>query len=298
MKTFVVLAGLIALVPQVDQQGNVQITALILRADGQVLGHPVHPHEPLIRFFGGGGQVFQNSKAATLTAGSGSITIVDPNRRILGLNTLYPRGLPLKNDCLSGGEPQTSCRRPDGSPALVGRVTFKGAWTLRPVEIDYLQSPRPNDIDTTVLGFVSYQQPHVSTVEVSVAGAILFETDQPLSAQVDGQSVSPPAIPSCAVFNLDPVQCSFIRVSNLPKTGGPAGPKCGERQGEVDEHFDLIYGIFDSSSTAQPLTFRYLPFNRTEDVVTCQRILHPPGPGDAPPRIKCPSTLLAPILMP
>jgi hypothetical protein len=289
MKTHVLLAGLIALAPQVDPQGKiVGITALILKADEETLGHLGHTHEALLLVYGANGQTFQNPSNTTLTAGTGTVHIDDPNERILDFGRLLPKGESLREECISG-DVQTKCLRPDGKPALIGRVTLKGAWTLRPMEIDYDYFPHPNEDDLSIFGFVSYAAPHVSSLGVSLAGGVLFETEESVALTVNGKAVPVSSIPDCSAYHLGGGACSYLRASNLPKSGLPA-PRCGQRNGEVDSHFDLIYELFESKPT-----YRYLPFNRLEDVGACQRFLQRPGPGDYPPRIKCPTALLSSV---
>ena len=291
MKTYVLVAGLIALLPHVDSQGKiVAVTALILSAEGRVLGEDVHPHEPLLGVYEH--STVPNPRSATLKAGTGRIGIDDPFERILDFDRLYPRGGLLRQDCITG-DVQTKCLKANGKPALVGRVTLEGSWTVRPVDLDFNYNPRPDDIDLTTLGFLSYSPPHVSHVEGIVAGAVLFETTESVKLVVDGNTVDVKQVADCAKYHLGQDPCALVAIRNLPKSGGmPDRPRCGQRRGEVDAHFDLMYEVLDTKPA-----HRYVPFNQKEDVEACRRLLTP-GTGDNPPRIKCPTTMMSPVAKP
>jgi len=303
MKTFVLIAGLVALQPRVDSADRiVELTALVLNTNDAA---DVHEHDPRLVAFNNVAALTYNKPApATGKVQAGlaemaddEIMIVDPQERIFRFDELYPEGLALSAAC-SGVNALNDCRRADGKAVIKNRIVFTGAWTVRPIEIDSKHQPRGDEIDLSTLGFVSLKPPLVSSFETSVAAGVLLETDQAVTLDAAGVNIPLATISDCAGWHFGPGPCSFIKLTNLPKSGGEPAPPCGSRNGQVDSHFHLIYALFapppppppPQKSSPRPL---YVPFNRQEDKGACSRFLQPAGgPGDNPPRVKCPTALL------
>lgn len=303
MKTLVVLAGLMVVVPRVDPRGEWQgLTVLVLNAEKDThLGGAGHHHVTSVTELGGKlfkpltGEWTLESKAV------GPIELVGEDR-LLVLERLYGRDSPLppmRPDCY--GNNFKKCTDTEGNPLVRAILNFKGGWRVRPIEITHDREPRAMIYDDSYWAFVPFPanklvpQPSPSGMQLS-GGLILEPLDEAdlsiketiKDKQYDVGPLTPLGRQVCALFAGYPEPCAVLRFLNVMH----AMSFPTERQTEIDFTQDMIYDLFGPELNPGP-PVRYMTALRRDARPEIMDLLYPAGGGSPFPR-PCPPPTFAP----
>jgi hypothetical protein len=294
MNTFVVLTGLMLLVPDPSSK---TLTVLVLNAAnaGDRYGTKVHAHQPTVKDLGLGTAAAASSFSGDWTIESdvaGDVTMSTADG-FLDLDQLYkPASLSgVKGDCL-GDDFATAkgCQRGGGS-MVAARITLKGEWTVSPIAIDINKEPRAAVFDESHYGFVHVPKGGglplaLRGVKDHLAGGVLLSTKASASVTLSGPTNlgTPLRIPApqCNVWVGVNAECSVIRVQNTPVHPALAGGTL-----EIEHDVDLLYDLLETEPT-----YRYLPFMRLEHEASTAELFGTGG-GSADPRPCPPGTVKA-----
>ena len=163
MKTFVVLAGLMLVVPHEDKNTGEwkSLTVLVLDTAhaGHQLGKPVQDHETTVANFGGKAPAPLSGNWTVKSAASGPIQVREkgstytPGDLHCDGPPPCPGKLPLPREgCLGAGfETDPGCRI-GKRPLVRARLTFTGGWKVRPMEYSHNREPQAGVESTTPSG--------------------------------------------------------------------------------------------------------------------------------------------------
>ena len=308
MKTFVVLAGLMVIVPRTDGGVTKSLEVLVLdvQAKGDLLGEAVHRHVTRVTNLGGTLHDSLTGVWSISSSSAGAIELVDPKpNRMLSLNRPYgDTPLPVvKPECYGEKSSTAAFCTHDGlntgMPLVKARLTFTGGWRVRPVEITHDREPRARTPDDTTWGFVQVPRlgdmhlrlPAATPDELQLAGGLILE---PLDDAGDVKFIGPqglevlkdlaPLRPRvCRLFAGYEESCAVVRFLN---TMHAMQYRSGD-QVQIDFTQDLVYDLL-----ATPPAVRYLMFMRKDASPDVKDILYPGGGGSPYPR-PCPPPMFA-----
>jgi hypothetical protein len=280
MKTFVVLAGLMLIVPHVDPETGqlTSLTVLVLDTAhaGPQFGESVRPHQMEVTNFGGATKPLAGSWAVR-SSSSKPITI-GGKERLLFLNDVYhPDQLPpLRKSCY-GPNFSTECVI-DGRKLLQAQITFHGGWVVRPIEIAKNREPRADVVDDSYWGFLRVPEnglPRATDDQRQLAGGILLEAIDGASVNIenpgDGQFATLQTLSSaqCKTAVGTTSSCAVVRFLNTVRPELISGDLL-----EIDHHHNILYDLFDPAPAN-----RYLLFLRKNGSPRIMNDLFPTGGG-------------------
>jgi hypothetical protein len=289
MNTFVVLTGLMLLVP--DPSGKT-LTVLVLDTPASLERNEVlvHTHETTVHDLGA-----PAANEAALTGdwsleskGSGSISIVDASR-FMDLDAVYG-STKLESvipECLGASfETDPKCMR-DKKPMVRARLTFSGEWSVQPISINLQKRPRAAVIDDSHWGFVQIPAkglPLAVRGRVQhLAGGVVLSAPSGKAVEIKGPSSPAPlkviGKTTCKLQVGVDAECSILRFRNTPMPHAAATAVL-----EIENDVDLIYDLLKA-----PPAVRYLPFMRLEDAKATVELggggLGSPDPRPCPPAL-------------
>lgn len=324
---YVVVAGLVAVVPSMDGAQNV-IDILVLNAEGvrTDVGIPIEGH--------GGSVTFHDCQSRRIELGRDRVEEVevriggeagarrwkmdDAQRRVPDLSDFYTSvvfrnasvPIEVRPECLAGDI--TGCVDAYGERLLAARVRLTGGWTIAPLEVDHdgklISLADESEYSLVSLGpyvprFASLRPPPDGDPRFldgrrSLAGGMLLSIAASSREKVDilrktggvWKAESFSGGYNCASFHQTEGDCMRIDIRNIPSYGGAyKGVTCDRMPFErVDLHFDRFYDLLVS-----PPVFRFLPLLETFDTEFCCAMRGSCGAaaGD-PPGIKCFDTII------
>lgn len=312
LKVYVLIFGLIALVPQKDPSGKItSLTALVLATPtGTTYSwnapFPTHHPERSIYFLNTPPPLpvlhlanHQIRLTAPAVAAPGEISL-PVGLRAMDLGKVFeaagytPAQVPKVRDECRSIDLLRPCNDSQGRNLLAATVTFNGDWLVKEVELNYELEPVTTPIDTSQYSFLRIDPPPGTLIPASMqlAGALLFEgnltTQSDLNLQEGPTSYNNLPRGNCP-SSLGGSQCIFITIGNHPLSSIP----CTDitQFDRVDHHFDRIFELLDYSASPPTLPRRFLPYVLWRDQRAID-ILCPGGFIGYPPAIKCPSPLI------
>ncbi len=285
MTTFVVLAGLMLVVPNVDPTTHqvTSLTVLVLdttRAPPQH-GHDVMPHESGVLNFEGPKVDHLTGRWTIASAATGAIDMEGADRMLVLRRVYGGTALPLvRRECLNF---ETACKI-GSTPLLRAHLTFTGGWTVRPIDIHKNREPRADLQDDSWWGFLRVRSPKLP-LTTSVKVGTQVQTQVHLSAGLilearGGARVdfSNDLFDTLATLPTDSCKrhakqthtgtCAIVRFLNTVRpTATP--PELLE----IEHHHNLLYELFQRG-----LSRRYLLFLRADGEKDA-KLLYPRGGG-------------------
>ena len=308
-KVYVMIVGLIALVPHKDASGKItSLTALILDAPSGTKyswNEDFPSHQPQRRIY------FVSSPTPVLNLAGHQMEIKAP-AAVPPHGIPFPTALPILNlqsvftaasysasdmptlrpECFTIN-PANPCKDSRGNNLLAGVATFSGDWSISSVEINFSREPFPAVVDTSQYTFMAVDSPGtIIPYKTQLSGAILLSAD--LSNESDllykENGVSYTLGKGACPFSNGATQCMLIVLINLPVHSMP----CRDitEFDRVDQHFDRMFELFNypGSPTAHPK--RFLPYVLWRDQPAIDALC-PRGSAGDPPAIKCPSAFVS-----
>jgi hypothetical protein len=302
MKTFVVLAGLMVIVPRVDPRGQWrELTVLVLNVDAanRPADEPPHHHVTTVTNLGGkfhrphleGDWILKSNAVGR------PMELVGDERylvleRIYGSQSALP---PMRPECHTG-KVIAGCIDADQNPLVRAVLTFKGGWRIRPVEITHDREPRALVYDDSTWGFMALPSnkllPQSSPPEVQLSAGLILEPLDDTVPEIMENKVSIGSLEAlprpevCALFTGYAGNCAVLRFLNVMH----AISSQGEAQPNVDFTQDVIYELF----TKEP-PVRYVTELRKDARPEVMDLLYPGGGGSPFPR-PCPPPTFAPAV--
>lgn len=287
MKTFVVLAGLMLIVPHADPATGqwTSLTVLILETAhaGPQIGEQVRDHRTDVTNLGGAPPIPLAGRWAVRSNSSKPILVEDPvtvdgKGRLLFLKDVYsPEPLPSVRPACYGPDFDTTCVL-NGRKLLQAQITFQGGWIVRPIDINRDREPRAKLIDDSTWGFLRVRGnslPLALKDQRQLAGGIVLEARDSASVVVEPPASTsfPPlhTLPAagCDVLVGTQTSCAVIRFLNTVNPEIVSNERL-----EIDHHHNLIYDLFDRA----PMK-RYLLFLRKDGTKSIIDQLFPTGGG-------------------
>ena len=267
MNTYVVLTGLMLIVPMTGQSVNSWggLTVLVLEADGarDRYGEEIHAHDKanIANLAAADDHVPLRGRWTFQT--EGATNIMARTERLLRLEDLYEEEgstLAVRSACLR--DDADSCSTGWGRKLVKGKVTFEGAWKLRAIDIDYKTNPRADVQDDSIFGFLRMprgRMPRALKHTALLAGGVVLEGSGDVKingaaehALLKDKSTAAACQRAVGVAK----ECRMIRVMNL--TSHPAGPDPDGGWIGADVHADLVYDLLKPAPDR-----RYMPFLRS-----------------------------------
>lgn len=284
MKIFVIIYGLLGLVPVTKSPG--EIMALLVDTYHMQMhdGTSAMPHYPEIGLYKADAQNNSGIEKIIGLAGddveipdilSGDLDIPEPSANgterilrfddVLGTINLKPRAA---SGCL-GDQPASKCK--SGSyPLLSGRLKMKGRVLVRPIELTLdkdLQQLVPNELTAvekaTLWGFRSVDTGQKLGAVNPYSSGILLVADVPEAKEaklhlIQGEDIplSEAGTDTCGLLwrvagLADPVtKCAMVIVTNAPF------PQDAAKDVEVD-HTELLYPLFENGTGHMLRAYRY-----------------------------------------
>jgi len=282
MKIFVVLAGLMLIVPHADPATGqwTSLTVLVLETAhaGPQIGEQIRNHRMDVTNLGGAPPVPLAGRWAVRSNSSKPILVEDPvtvdgKGRLLFLRDLYsPEQLPSVRPACYGPDFDTACVL-NGRKLLQAQITFHGGWIVRPIDINHDREPRAKLIDDSIWGFLRVRGnslPLALKDQRQLAGGIVLEARDGASVAVEPPSGTfPPlqTIPAagCDVLVGTQTSCAVIRFLNTVRPEIVSAERL-----EIDHHHNLLYDPFDPT----PMK-RYLLFLRKDGTKSIMDQLYP-----------------------
>lgn len=281
MKTFIVLAGLMLIVPHADPVTGqwTSLTVLILDTAhaGPQFGEAVQEHQMEVANLGGTALAPLAGKW-TVSSGSNKPITVEGKDRLLFLSDIYnPNPLPSLRPACYGPDFDTGCVI-NNRKLLQAQVTFQGGWVVRPIEIARNREPRANVIDDSTWGFLRLREnglPLTLDDQRQLAGGIVLEASDSASVVIAG----PGAGSFATLHSLSSTQCTkhagtasscaIVRFLNTVKPEIISNERL-----EIDHHHNMLYDLFDPAPA-----HRYLLFLRKDGSPEIMDDLFPTGGG-------------------
>lgn len=282
MKTFVVLAGLMLIVPHADpitgQWTSLTVLVLDTAHASLQLGEPVREHQMEVANFGGTALAPLTGSWSVHSRSSKPITFQGRERLLFLHDVYHPQPPPAVRPSCYGPDFKTKCVN-DHRKLLQAQVTFHGGWVVRPIEIAANREPR-TVVDDSTWGFLRVREnglPLATDDQRQLAGGIILEASDGASVGVEG----PGAGDFATLHTLTPSQCAthaefgttqscaIIRFLNTVKPEIISGDRL-----EIDHHHNMLYDLFEP-----PPTNRYLLFLRKDGDPEIMNILYPTGGG-------------------
>lgn len=307
MKTFVVLAGLMVIVPHTNELGewtSLSVMVLDVTAGGKLLGEDVHEHVTKVTNIGGTVHDDLTGSWTIESAAAKPIQRVKPERFLILQQAYGALALSrVKPECYGDSFATANCKI-GNKPLVKAVLTFTGGWRIRPVEITHDREPRARIEDDTTWGFEQVPResdkhlrlPAASPTARQLAGglilealddaAVTFRAPQPNPGLLNQLASLHPQV--CYLFADYPQRCAIVRFLN---TMHALQFKDGDHV-EVDFTQDLMYDLLET-----PPATRYLTFMRSDASPNIKDILYPGGGGSPFPR-PCPPPTFAPPVYP
>ena len=289
MNTFIVLTGLMLMVPDPDYKG---LTILVVEAAnaGDRYGTPIHKHEPKYS------DLVNTATTGALTgnwevnsSGTGLISIPSKNA-FFDLDELYKQA-PLSAvipQCLGANFATAPECKINGKSMVVARIRVTGEWTVTPIPINIKKEPRAKVSDDSHYGFVYVPKGQLPlalrNVSSHLAGGVLLTHPAGKVVRIsDGMTDYAAGLvegtdASCDLRFGRLEKCKAFRFMNTTEHVATAGGVL-----EIEHDIDLLYDLLSNP----PATRRYLPFMRLEDVAATAALgggaAGSPDPRPCPP---------------
>jgi hypothetical protein len=306
MKTFVVLAGLMVIVPRTDDTGqwrSLNVLVLDPQAAGDRLGETVHDHFTMVTSFQGRHEELVGNMAGDWTIRSTAATPIQlvGDERYLFLSRVYGEGElpPLRPECYGPGAVTQCTSSTSGTtrPLLKAQLTFTGGWRIRPIEVTHDREPRTDVYDDSTWGFLRFepgrQLPLATPHQIQLSSSLILEsTDPPDVSEVivdDPQGNDFDLVEldaeTCMVFAAYPGPCAVVRFLN---TG--TGMSEGSHRVEIEYPQTVVYELFQDMASLP----RYVLFLRKDGRPEAMDVLFPGGGGTVGDERPCSPTMFAP----
>jgi hypothetical protein len=306
MNTYVVLAGLMMIVPYHKGTGEItelKVLVLDVAAAGEQLGEEVHEHVTAVTNFGGVHAPLDGAWTIATDA-PGPMKLEDSDRFLVLSRYHEANSLARVREECYGDDFAAKCVK-DGHPLVKAVLTFTGGWRIRPVEITQDREPRALIVDDTWWGFVrvpeevvpdgsgtykSRHLPRAAPEEVQLAGGLILDplrdnAKVSFEGPVKLEPLAPLRPAVCKLFAGVEVQCAVVRFLN---TMHAISFEAGD-QVQIDFTQYMMYDLLESEPR-----FRYLTFLRKDASPDIKKILYPGGGGTPFPR-PCPPPTFMPL---